>query len=212
MTDAALACDGRVLGARAQRTRRKLLDATALLLEERGAFGLRVVDITRAVDMSPATFYHYFPDVEAAILVLAREASDTAQALAQVLEASWHEADGEAQALAFVRAFIAYWDAHRAVLRVRDLRAEEGDARFWAVRLNGYSAILPGLQAMLEKGQASGRVSSELNAYAAASALVAMLERLVTYRSQFGRRGVGADAMSATLATILYQTVTGYTS
>ena len=76
MTEPALASDGRIIGARAHRTRRSLLDATAELLEVRGAFGLRVVDITREVGMSPATFYQYFADVEAAILVLADEASD----------------------------------------------------------------------------------------------------------------------------------------
>ena len=65
---------------------------------------------------------------------------------------------------------------------------------------------------MIEKGQAAGSVSSELNAYAAASALAAMMERLVTYRSEFGRRGVSTEAMTATLATVLFQTVTGFTS
>ena len=105
-----------------------------------------------------------------------------------------------------------YWDRHRAILRVRDLRAEEGDKRFWSARLDGYAAIVPGLTAMIEKGQATGSVSSELNAYAAASALAAMMERLVTYQSEFGRRGVSTEAMTATLATILFQTVTGFTS
>jgi AcrR family transcriptional regulator len=212
MAEPALASDGRVIGARAQRTRRKLLDATAELLEARGAFGLRVVDITRRVGLSPATFYQYFPDVEAAILVLADEASDDAHFLSALLEPSWHEAGGEARAFEFVRAFVDYWDRHRAVLRVRDLRAEEGDKRFWAARLDGYSAIVPGLTTMIEKGQAAGRVSAELNAYAAASALAAMMERLATYQQEFGRRGVTTDAMTHTLAAIVFQTVTGFTS
>ena len=34
---------------------------------------LKVVDIARAAGTSPATFYQYFPDVEAAVLVLAEE-------------------------------------------------------------------------------------------------------------------------------------------
>jgi len=118
----------------------------------------------------------------------------------------------EAHALEFVRAFMDYWDRHRAILRVRDLRAEEGDKRFWSARLDGYAAIIPGFTAMIEKGQAAGSVSSELSAYAAASALAAMMERLVTYQSEFGRRGVSTEAMTATLATILFQTVTGFTS
>ena len=42
--------------------------------------------------------------------------------------------------------------------------------------------------------------------------LVAMLERLLTYRSVFRRRGVTKEAMAATLAAILYETVTGHPS
>ena len=105
-----------------------------------------------------------------------------------------------------------YWDQHRVILRVRDLRAEEGDKRFWAARRRGYAAIIPELTAMIEEAQAAGRVSRELNSYAAASAAMAMIERLVTYRSVFRRRGVTNEAMTATLATILYETVTGHPS
>jgi hypothetical protein len=64
----------------------------------------------------------------------------------------------------------------------------------------------------IEQAQAAGRVSKELNSYAAASAAMAMLERLLTYRSVFRRRGVTNEAMAATLAAILYETVTGHPS
>jgi hypothetical protein len=105
-----------------------------------------------------------------------------------------------------------YWDRHRVILRVRDLRAEEGDDRFWAVRRRGYAAIIPELTAKIESAQQSGRVTKELNSYAAAAAAMAMLERLLTYRSVFRRRGVTKEAMAATLAAILYETVTGHPS
>ena len=94
MSDPALASDGRVIGERAQRTRRRLLDATAELLDERGALGLRVVDITRAVGTSPATFYQYFSDVEEAILVLADEATDDIERVRPYLAESWDDNDG----------------------------------------------------------------------------------------------------------------------
>ena len=212
MTDQALAADGRVIGARAHRTRRRLLDATARLLGERGALGLRVVDITREVGTSPATFYQYFPDVEEAILVLAGEATDDVDALRPFLERSWNDPDGVAHAREFVGAFMEYWDVHRVILRVRDLRAEEGDQRFWAVRQRGYSALVPELTAKVEEAQVAGRVSNELNSYAAASAVMAMMERLVTYQGQFRRRGVSREAMAATLAAILHETVTGHST
>ncbi len=209
---AALASDGRVIGARAHKTRRRLLDATAKLLEERGALGLRVVDITREIGTSPATFYQYFPDVEEAILVLADEATDDIEVLHPYIQTQWNDEDGVVHVHEFVTAFMEYWDQHRVILRVRDLRAEEGDERFWAARRRGYGAIIPELTAKIEKAQAAGRVSKELNSYAAASAAMAMLERLLTYRSVFRRRGVTKEAMAATLAAILYETVTGHPS
>ena len=212
MSEPALASDGRVIGERAQRTRRRLLDATAALLDERGALGLRVVDITRTVGTSPATFYQYFSDVEEAILVLADEATDDIEVLRPYLAESWDDAAGRTHAGDFVDAFMEYWDRHRVILRVRDLRAEEGDPRFWAVRQRGYSVVVPAFTAKVEEGQAAGRISRQLNSYAAASAAMSMMERLVTYQSQFKRRGVSKDAMAATLAALLHETVTGHSS
>ena len=205
----ALASDGRVIGARAQRTRRRLLDATAKLLGDRGALNLRVVDITREVGTSPATFYQYFSDVEEAILVLADEATDEIVAVEPLLERSWTDADGLANVDAFVGALMEYWEAHSVILRVRDLRAEEGDKRFWAVRTRGYAAIVPALTTKIEEAQAAGRLTQEINPYAAASAAMAMLERLFTYQSVFRRRGVTKEAMTTTLGAMLHSTVTG---
>jgi len=209
MTELALASDGRVIGARAQRTRRRLLDATAKLLGERGALNLRVVDITREVGTSPATFYQYFSDVEEAILVLADEATDEIVAVEPLLERSWTDTDGLANVDAFVLALMEYWEAHSVILRVRDLRAEEGDKRFWAVRTRGYAAIVPALTTKIEEAQAAGRLTQEINPYAAASAAMAMLERLFTYQSVFRRRGVTKEAMTTTLGAMLHSTVTG---
>ena len=89
VTEPALASDGRVIGARAHRTRRRLLDATAKLLEERGALGLRVVDITREVGTSPATFYQYFRDVEDAVLVLADAVGEDLAPIGELLDRPW---------------------------------------------------------------------------------------------------------------------------
>ena len=70
--ESAVALDGRPLGKRGAATRRRLLDATAQLLESHGVRDLRVVDIARVVGTSPATFYQYFRDVEEAVLAALR--------------------------------------------------------------------------------------------------------------------------------------------
>ena len=74
------AADGRMPGRRGLATRQRLLDATAEQLETVGYRDLKVIDIARAAGTSPATFYQYFPEAEAAVLVLAA-----------ALTEAWHE-------------------------------------------------------------------------------------------------------------------------
>ena len=165
--------------------------------------------ITELSGYSRASFYQYFSDVEEAILVLADEATDEIVTVEPLLERSWTDTDGLANVDAFVEALMEYWEAHSVILRVRDLRAEEGDKRFWAVRTRGYAAIVPALTTKIEEAQAAGRLTQEINPYAAASAAMAMLERLFTYQSVFRRRGVTKEAMTTTLGAMLHSTVTG---
>src|SRR3954447_22949904 len=96
--DQAVAIDGRALGRRGAQTRRRLLDATAVMLETNGIRDLRVVDIARAVGSSPATFYQYFRDVEEAVLALAEEVGGEIAPLAARLETPWEGDEGLADA------------------------------------------------------------------------------------------------------------------
>ena len=48
-----------------------------------------VVEITRRVGTSAATFYHYFEDVEEAALALAEQAAEEMPALVALIDGSW---------------------------------------------------------------------------------------------------------------------------
>jgi AcrR family transcriptional regulator len=205
-----LAKDGRVIGARAFQTRRKLLDATARLLAERGVLDVKVVDVTRDVHTSPATFYQYFADVTEAILALADEAAADSVAVIEVLDVPWTKANARAQARAFTLAYMDYHAEHQAILRVRNLRAEEGDPRFRDARSRASQSLMEAMMAKLRAAQDAGRVADHLNPYASAAAMVAVLERLVAYQSELGRRGVSRDALVDTIACLLVQTLTGW--
>src|SRR4051794_27106834 len=87
--DEVVAQDGRPVGRRGAQTRRRLLDATAHLLEHHGVRDLRVVDIARQVGTSPATFYQYFRDVEEAVLALASDVGDEIVPLVGLLDGPW---------------------------------------------------------------------------------------------------------------------------
>lgn len=209
MTNRVLAADGRSIGARAQATRRRLLDATARLLGELGVLELRVVDITRAVGTSPATFYQYFPDVDAAILALAQEATEDEQPLVDFLKPGWTPDGGLEQARTFVDAYIEFWDSHNAVLRIRNLKAEEGDPRFRAVRSEANLLVIDAMQAMLRESVAAGRLPRDVDPFTAAAAMVAMIERILPFQPEMARRGADRQKLRETLAILLYRGLTG---
>ncbi|HWW52525.1 MAG TPA: TetR family transcriptional regulator [Acidimicrobiales bacterium] len=204
-----VALDGRRLGRRAQLTRRRLLDATTELLGSEGILELTVVDIARKVGTSPATFYQYFQNVEEAVLALAEEVGSEVHGLAELVDGRWQGAKGLDTARALTDGFLAYWDQHRAILRTRNLAAQEGDERFREVRNQALSQITDRLAAQVAEFKRAGKVSAEMDAYAAAGAMVSMLERMAAYHYELEGRGVSRSAMVETIARIVHQTVTG---
>ncbi len=200
----ALAIDGRSLGHRGAQTRARLLDATARLLEDNGLRELRVVDIARAVDLSPATFYQYFADVEAAVLALSIAVGEETSSLDGLLAEDWDRPDGLAFARQLVADFIANWDQHRAVLRTRNLAAQEGDERFRSVRNDSLRPLTEGIGAKV-----AARDDSGLSPYAAAAAMVSMLERMAAFHSDLEAYGTSRTDVVETTARILHHTATG---
>ncbi len=205
MTAESIALDGRPLGRRGLQTRRRFLDATSSLLETSGIRDLRVVEIARDVGTSPATFYQYFRDVEDAVLALAEDVAEDLVPITQMLAEPWTTTS----ARRMIELFVASWDTHRGVLRTRNLAAQEGDQRFRAVRNASLMPILEGLAKRIAESQRAGRVSPSMSPIAAASAMVAMTERLAAFHREIEDLGVTADALIETTAAIIDQTVTG---
>jgi AcrR family transcriptional regulator len=200
--------DGRPLGARAIRTRTKLLECTQILLTECQARDVSVVEIARRAGTSPATFYQYFADIEEAALELATAAAEEVPSILESLEADWNGADGLDAARNVVDAFVRHWDRHHAVLLFRNVASEQGDRRFQKVRIR---AMHPVLQALAKKVESThgAEAGAGINPIAAAAALAAILERLAAYHQELEVLGVSRDQLVETCARILHQVVTG---
>jgi AcrR family transcriptional regulator len=200
--------DGRPLGARAIRTRTRLLECTQELLAERQARDVSVVEIARRAGTSPATFYQYFADVEEATLELASAAAEEVPAILEPLAADWSGVGGLDAARTVVDAFVRHWDQHHAALLFRNVAAEQGDRRFQKVRIR---AMHPVLQTLAKKIEASrgGAAAESMHPVAAAAALAAILERLAAYHQELEVMGVSRDQLVETCAQILHQIVTG---
>jgi AcrR family transcriptional regulator len=209
VADGVMATDGRVIGRRAIQTRRRILDATAALLRRRGALDLKVIDVARAVGTSPATFYQYFADVEDAILCLAGELVQRVPEFATQIEQDWDGPDGLDRARRLVASYTRFWDEHGAVLRIMHLRADEREPRFRRVR-NDYNArFMVAMVAQVARAQAAGRLPAAMDPDATAGAMLAVLDRVPSYRESFERRGTPREAMVETVARILHTALTG---
>jgi AcrR family transcriptional regulator len=204
----AVALDGRALGKRGALTRRRLLEATAQLLETQGVRDLRVVEIARAVGTSPATFYQYFRDVEEAVLALAEGVAEDLAPVADALARRWN-GDGLGASRTMVEVFLESWDRHRAVLRTRNLAAQEGDPRFRAVRNASLMPVTEALAERIGESQRAGRIAPEISPMAAAAAMVAMTERMAVFHRELEDLGITREQLVETTARIIYTTTTG---
>jgi len=200
---------GRALGPRALGTRQRLLEATSELLHEKSVRAISVVDIARRANTSPATFYQYFKDVGEATLRLAELAAEEVPAVTLLIDGSWRGQKGLETARAIATAFVDHWDAHRSVLLVRNLAADEGDRRFQKVRREALTPVIEHLARKLEESQQQGRIPAELHPFAAAAALATILERLAAHHKEIEYFGATREHLVETCARILFQTVTG---
>ncbi|MEV7870174.1 TetR family transcriptional regulator [Streptomyces sp. NPDC088124] len=146
MTEEIRTTTGRPIGARGLKTRSQLMLCLRELLAEYGHHATRVIDVARRTRTSPATFYQYFADVDAAVLALARPvAQDGSDGLIYAEISSWW-GDERRSAGSTVDAFFAFWREHEVVLRVVNLRAAEGDSRFAEIRRRVLSGLLGHLE------------------------------------------------------------------
>jgi AcrR family transcriptional regulator len=204
------AADGRVPGRRGRATRQRLLDCTKDMLDASTYRDLKVIDIAREAGTSPATFYQYFADVEAAILVLAEDMSrDAARLPAIVRSGSWRGRGGYERSLQLVDGFLEFWDQNRPVLRVLDLNTEEGDQRFRQIRTRLLAAVTDALADVFEAHQVEGRHPPDVDARATGGALVAMLAHVAQHRYGFEFWGIRTADVRTSMARQLYWGITG---
>ena len=203
----AAAANGRRLGPRALRTRKRLLDATAELLRQRGLRGASVVEIARRAGTSPASFYQYFSGVEAATLELAGEAAQELPEILALLEPSLRGAAGLADARALVGRFLDLWDTHHAVLRVRNHAAEEGSRALPQEVARGAAAAPRRAGGSGSAPEAASPPPTGFHPYAAAAALATVLESAGAYHRELEYFGVDREALIETSARILVDTV-----
>jgi AcrR family transcriptional regulator len=166
-----------------------------------------VVATAGRAEPSPATFYQYFGGVLEATLTLSETAAADLTPLLGQLAQPFDGPGGLARARAFVAAFLDLWEEHRAVWRVRNHSAEEGEPRFRRLRRRALRPLLDRLAATVTT--AEGGSPGKCHPYALAAALVTILESLGAYGPELEPFGVDRDALVETGARLLVDATTG---
>ena len=203
------AADGRVPGRRGLATRQKLLDCVCTMLASTPYRDLKVTDITREAATSPATFYQYFVDIEAAVLALAESTADEGAHLADLIDGGqWRGAAGWNGAERLVDSFLEFWASHQPVLRVVDLLTEEGDERFRRARVRMLNALTTALSDCI--GEVQGKpAAGDVDPTAMAGALVSMLAHVAAHQSGFEAWDIHMTDVREAMTRLVYWGVTG---
>ncbi|MGW7292505.1 TetR family transcriptional regulator [Streptomyces xiamenensis] len=210
MTGHVTTVDGRVAGRRGQATRQKLLDCLGKMLATSPYRDVKVIDVARKAGTSPATFYQYFPDVEAAVLEIAEVTLRESAALSELVAGrSWTGKAGRRTAEELVDGFLAFWRRHDAILRVIDLGAAEGDRRFVRIRTRIQGAIVKPLAESIDGLQAKGRGGTAISSAALAGSLVTMLAAVSAQPKSLQSLGAKQNDLKPALTQLVHLGVTG---
>ena len=202
--------DGRVAGRRGQATRTRLLECLAEMLTTTAYRDVTVIDVARLAGTSPATFYQYFPDIQAAVLELAGDVLRDAATLRDLAaDRSWTGRSGSAAAGELVDGFLNFWRDHDAILRVLDLASAEGDRRFSRIRMKLLNIVVTALAEAITELQRTGKVDGDVLPTATAGVLVTMLSACAAHTKAFESWSVKEADLRAALTRLVAWGVTG---
>lgn len=163
--------------AKSELTRAKLCRATARLLEQKPLLELKVADITSLAAVAPSTFYIYFADIhEAALGALEAIAGETPDLESHVRSITPTTVQRGIRLL--LQDYLGFWESHYAILRMRNLAADEGDRRFREARAR---MLMPMVTAIGDKiAEFRGPNPGGVPALALATLLSGAMERLAS--------------------------------
>ena len=117
---------------RVEIVRGQILDASKSLFSQDGYEAVSMRNIASAVGVSPMALYRYFPSKRAILVHIWDELFTRAYALSR--EAAEKHSEPQAAVLAYCKAFVAYWCAHRDYYKMVYLNIDPGseDQQFFA--------------------------------------------------------------------------------
>jgi AcrR family transcriptional regulator len=190
-------------GVRALQTRERLLAVTAELLDEVPFKDLTTAMVTQRLDLSPPAFYRYFGDITDALAECAPTMRDTVEAIAPiVLAGTWRGSRAVESAAVVIDALADFWSRHRALYRVTDLLADEGDQRFADAKHHTFEPLTAAFTEVM--AATPGRDPA-----VAAGVVVASVVHVTARESGFAASGIDRQTLRHHLALQVATIVTG---
>jgi AcrR family transcriptional regulator len=183
-------------------TQRRIKDALHRIVKRVKLSDVSVLGVAEEAGVSPATFYRYYRDVEHVAQALCMDVIHDLDRAAEFAESDWLGPRGEEAALAFVEEFLAHWRRNKAILRMRNLKAEEGDPFFADLRVH---MLRRSTTALVRRMRGPGVPWGAPEPSVVGNLLVGMLERAGAYQDLY--RG-GAETVARVAASLIYEAVT----
>lgn len=200
---------GQLLGPKGARTRLRIVEAAGKLIADSAGVEPSLTDLAVAAGISAPTFYLYFGDVGEVVLAVVEQLGPRMDPVLALLEEPWPADQLFRRAQAFVRVYFDYWLRNAPELRVRNQRAEQGDARFVVQRLTATDDLIAALARKITDPPFPGglRCAPETTAMV----LVAALERLATtfVLKLYPDMGEDPEEQVCALANLIVLTVRG---
>ena len=198
---------GQRIGAKGDRMRQSLMDATAHLLATQPIWSIKVSDIAGACGARPPGFYAYFDSVEEVILTLAEQANAARPDMAGLINADWTSENGFECARKLAEMSVEHWLAYRPVLQVVRMRADEGDPDFLPVRVAGMRPLVRALRNRMEAAQALGLLKADFDPRLGAYTVADLIDSWGQHWSLTVQSGIPEERILDTLATLLFELI-----
>jgi AcrR family transcriptional regulator len=184
---------GRVPGRKGMETRLRLLEEVERRCLVVHHSSISVGDIAKATGTSPATFYHYFPDIAAAAAEVATNHLAEFESVLDCARSVVVNRGDYRSCRELVEAYFSFWEDRPGLLEAIVVASRDEDARFFRVLLRGLVSLTNTLAVAVPAGHASG----------VAGSLVMMLSQAAARRDGFERDGVDLESLIDSQARIL---------
>lgn len=180
--------------ARGRRTRAKLLEAAAEVFAERGYSATRIADIVQRAGISQGAFYRHYPDKNAVLMAVTREAIDAIYRVTARTDEDW--SGGEAAIIERNTEFFRAYNERRGLMRVWREGASVRESGFESLWRETRARFVARVEDWLRALHADGEIT-ETDFGLLADGLAAVIEQLAFVRIALADEPLGERELAA---------------